>query len=227
MPLSRKSVALVASLVAAIIPVAARADDTQNWETVTVQVALGGPWRVSNETVARSSDAKGFYELENNLMLGYKLNKHVTLWAGYTHDPQYLHGDFTVMEHRARQQVAFDNILKVGPASLSGRLRLEERWRDGIAGTGWRLRPYAKLTLPIANHGKTALVLSHESFLNLSRTSFQKASGEDRMRNFIGINTPLVKHVNLEVGYLEQHGFVRAGADTDDHVASVGITASF
>ena len=116
-------------------PQAAHADDTQNWETVIAQVALGGPWRVSNETVARSGDAKWFYEFANNLMLGDKLNKHVTRWAGYIHDPQYLYGNFTVMEYRARQQVTLDNIHKVGPASLSGRLRLEERCREAVAGT--------------------------------------------------------------------------------------------
>lgn len=227
MPAHRTLLLMASTLSGLIVPQMAHADDTQNWQAVTVQVALGGPWRVSNETVARSSDAKGFYELENNLMLGYKLNKHVTLWAGYTHDPNYSHGNFTVMEHRGRQQINFDNILKLGRANLSARLRLEERWREGVAGTGWRLRPYAKLTLPIANHGKTTLVLSHESFLNLNKTVFQKVGGEDRMRNFIGINTPLVKRVNLEVGYLEQHGFVPNAPDTNDHVASVAITASF
>ena len=219
--------ASAAALSFAVLPDAAHADDLQNWEAVTVQVALGGPWKVTNETVARSSDAKGFYELENNLLLGYKLNKHITLWAGYTHNPNYSHGNFTVMEHRGRQQITFDNVLKVGPVNLSGRLRLEERWRDGVAGTGWRLRPYVKASMPFANHGKTALVVTHESFLNLNKTSFQKVSGEDRMRNFVGINSALMKHISVEMGYLEQHGFVPAKPDTNDHVVSVALTASF
>lgn len=101
---------IVTTLACITTPQAAHADDTQNWETVTVPVALGGPWRVWNETVVRASDAKGFSESVNNLMLGDKLNKHVTRWAGYTHAPQHLHGNFTVMEYCARQQVTLDNI---------------------------------------------------------------------------------------------------------------------
>ncbi|MES2493919.1 MAG: DUF2490 domain-containing protein [Pseudomonadota bacterium] len=218
---------VVGGLAATALPAAAHADDFQHWETVSVQVGLGGPWRVSNETVVRTSDARGLYELENNLLLGYKLNKQVTVWAGYTHAPSYLHGDFTIMEHRARQQVTFDNILKIGEAKLSARLRVEERWREGISGTGWRVRPYAKVALPVANGGKTSVVYTHESFVNLNSTAFQRTTGHDRMRNFVGINTLLIKPVNLEFGYLNQHGFVRNGPDTDDHVLSISLSANF
>ena len=66
-------------------------------------------------------------------MLGYRLSKVVDLWAGYTHDPQYAGGDFTVMEHRAREQVTFDGFARLGPGKLSGRIRLEQRWRDGVS----------------------------------------------------------------------------------------------
>jgi hypothetical protein len=210
------------------LPTAALAkNDTQFWQTANVSVDLGGGFKLTNETVLRTSDAKGLYEVEDNLLLGYKVNKAVTLWAGYTHDPNYSHGDFTVMEHRFRQQVTFDNFAKLDKVKLSGRVRTEERWREGISGTGWRLRPYIKAVMPIANKGKTTLVVSNESFFNLNSVSFQKVTGLDRMRTFVGVNTPLVKHVALEAGYLNQHGFVRNGPDNDDHVLSVAINASF
>jgi hypothetical protein len=106
-------------------------------------------------------------------------------------------------------------------------LRLEERWRQGISQTAWRLRPYVKFVLPIANKGKTTLVATHESFIDLNKTSFQRLGGEERMRNFVGINTPLVKRVNLEAGYLLQHGFVPGQPDNNDHVVSLGLTAKF
>ncbi|MFC3175299.1 DUF2490 domain-containing protein [Novosphingobium bradum] len=203
----------------------ALADDTQAWGTVTLNAGLGGPLKASSETVLRTSDAKGFYEVEQNLMLGYKANKHVTYWLGYTLDPQYTHGNLTITEHRFRQQVSFDNIAKIGPVNVNARLRLEERWRDGLAGTGWRLRPYVKLSLPI--HGKTNLNLTHESFINLNTTGFQKVSGYDRWRTGVSISTPVAKNISVDLGYLNQHGFVRSGPDTDDHVATLGLTASF
>jgi hypothetical protein len=221
---SWRMILLAGSAVA--LPAAAHAgDDTQFWQTVNVGVDLGHGFKVTNETVLRTSDHKGFYEVEDNLLLGYKLNKTVTVWAGYTHDPNYSHGDFTVMERRFRQQVTFDNFAKLGDVKFSARMRGEERWREGVAGTGWRLRPYVKATMPIV--GKTALVVSNESFFNLNKMAFQKQSGLDRMRTFIGVNTPLVKHVAIEVGYLNQHGFVRSGPDTDDHVLSASLNASF
>lgn len=217
--------AAAAALAAAALATPALADDTQAWGTVTLQAGLGGPIRGSSETVLRTSDAKGFYELEQNLMLGYKANKHVTYWLGYTLDPQYSHGSLNTTEHRFRQQVTFDNIAKIGPVNVNARLRLEERWRDGLGGTGWRLRPYVKLSLPI--HGKTNFNVTHESFINLNTTGFQRQAGYERWRTGASVSTPIAKNITVDFGYLNQHGFVRRGADTDDHVATLGLTANF
>ncbi|HKX92559.1 MAG TPA: DUF2490 domain-containing protein [Sphingomicrobium sp.] len=133
-------------------------------------------------------------------------------------------GDFTVLEHRAREQVTFDNLARVGGGKLSARLRMEQRWREHFDGTAWRLRPYVKFSLPLAGGSKTSLTLSSETFVNLNSTSFQRQNGLDRMRNLIAINTPLTKAVSVEIGYLNQHGFVRGGEDSSDHVASVSLS---
>jgi len=156
----------------------------------------------------------------------YRLNKTVTAWGGYTHDSNYSAGHFTVMEHRAREQVTFDNVAKLGRGRLSGRVRLEQRWREGIDGTGWRVRPYLKYTLPLRPGGRTALVLSSEPFFNLNRTSFQRSDGFDRVRNLIAVTTPITKNITAEIGYLNQYTSVRHGPDTDDHVASVVLSLS-
>lgn len=216
----------------ALVPLAALgaaspalADDTQAWGTANVNVALGGPWRLANETTVRTSDAKGLYEVENNLLLAYKASKQITVAAGYTHDPNYSHGTFTSMEHRVRTQVTYDNFAALGPVKFTGRLRLEARWREGQVGTGWRLRPYVKASAPI--HGKTMLNLSAEPFVDLGRTGFQKVDGLERVRTQLSVSTPLSKRIAIEAGYLNQHSFVRRGADTDDHVAVVALTANF
>src|SRR5881392_3163273 len=124
-------------------PSAAKAADSQVWTTGSATIRLADHWRLSQELVARFSDNRnGLYEIESNTLIGYRLNKVTTLWAGYTHDPQYSAGHFTVLERRAREQATFDNFAALGSGKLGGRVRVEERWRDGIAGTGWRLRPY-------------------------------------------------------------------------------------
>lgn len=221
------SITAAALLSAAISTPALAAHDNQLWTTQAVNVKLAKKWRLQEELVERFSDNRnGLYEIESNTLLGYKLSKAITLWAGYTHDPQYSAGHFTVMEHRAREQVTFDNVTRLGPGRLSFRLRGEQRWRTNIDGTGWRFRPYVKYAIPLAKGSKTALVLSNETFLNLNTTAFQKQSGLDRMRNLIAINTPLSKSITAEVGYLNQHGFVRGGPDTSDHVASVSLSLS-
>ena len=215
--------ALVAA-VAAAAPAAA-SEDTQYWQTLNISVALPDNFKVSNETVRRSSDAKGFYEVENNFMVGKKVGKVVTLWLGYTFDPQYSHGTFRFREHRFRQQVNFDNFAVIGKVKLSGRLRLEERWREGQAGTGWRLRPQIKATMPIA--GKVTLSVSSEPFFDLNNSSFQTVDGLERMRNAIYVTVPLNKKISIDFGYLNQHGFVPNGPDTSDNVLTAGLSASF
>jgi hypothetical protein len=201
------------------------ASDAQLWANGAVNVKLSDKWRLSQELTARWSDNRnGLYEIESNTLLGYRLNKSVTLWAGYTHNPQYAGGDFTVMEHRAREQVTFDGFARIGQGKLNGRVRFEQRWREGVDGTGWRLRPYLKYSLPIA--GKTAHNLSAEPFFNLNTTSFQKRPGLDRVRSMVTVSTPLTSKLTGELGYVNQRGFVADGPDTTDHAAYVGLALS-
>jgi hypothetical protein len=223
-----KRLPLICVSVCALGSTSARASsDSQIWTTEAVNLKLGGNWRAQEELVERFSDNRnGLYEIESNTLLGYKLSKSTTLWAGYTHDPQYSGGDFTVMERRIREQVTFDNVVKLGGGRLSFRLRGEERWRHNVDGTGWRVRPYVKYTLPLAHGSKTNLVLSAEPFINLNTTPFQKQPGLDRIRSLIAINTPISKRLTAEIGYLNQHGFVRGGPDTNDHVASFSLSLS-
>jgi len=208
----------------AIAAPAQAATDSQVWTTLGATEKLGSsPWRLQQEWTGRFSDNRGgLYEMELVGMVGYKPAKNVTIAGGYVFNPQYSHGDLTATEHRAREQVTVDNVAQFGRAKLSLRWRMEERWRDNVAGTGWRARPYAKLSIPI--RGKTSLTLSNETFINLNTTTFQKQDGLDRMRNLIAVNTPLSKTVSLEAGYMNQHGFVRGGPDTSDHIASVSLS---
>ena len=206
------------------VPAAASAtSDDQVWTTASATVKLDDHWRVQEEMTGRFSDNKnGLYEIESNTLLGYRLNKVVTLWAGYTHDPQYSAGDFTRMEHRAREQVTFDSFAKLGSGKLSARVRMEQRWREGLNGTGWRVRPYVKYSLPVA--GKVALNLSSEPFFNLNTTSFQTKSGLDRVRNLATLSVPLSKKVGVEGGYMNQHLFISGKPDESDNIAYFALS---
>lgn len=204
----------------------ASASDSQLWTGGSVTVKLSDKWSLSQDVTARFSDNKhGLYELEANTLAGYQLSKTVSLWAGYDHDPQYLGGDFTVMEHRLVEHVVSSNLGKIGGGQLSGRVRLEQRWRDGQNGTGWRLRPYLRYTLPFGSRSKVGLTISEEPFFDLNTTSFQTVHGLERLRSLVAITTPIGKHVSADIGYMNQHGFVPHGKDTSDNIAyfSVGL----
>lgn len=220
--------ARTAAALALLTPVSAQADDFQQWISLSAKADVSDDWVVSNEILARFSDNRdGLYEIENALLAGYKINKSVTVWAGYVHNPSYDAGDFTVMERRAREQVTVDNFAKLGKASLSGRLRLEQRWRDGIAGTGWRTRPYLKLSVPLGGKQAPTLNITEEAFINLNNTAFQSKDGLDRLRSAATLSFPVAKAVKLEGGYMNQHRFVTNGPDTDDHVLTVSLGLSF
>ena len=83
------------------------ASDSQLWTGGSVAVKLSSEWSVSQDVIARFSDKRnGLYELETNTLLGFRVSKNLTLSGGYTHDPQYSAGHFTIMEHRAVQASA-------------------------------------------------------------------------------------------------------------------------
>jgi opacity protein-like surface antigen len=214
----RKFLLAAAALTAFSSAAKAAHSDNQLWSAATATIKLDPKWRLSQDIWVRFSDNKnGLYEIEANSLVGYVVGKGVTVWGGYTHDPQYAAGHFTTLEQRAREQVTFDNLGMIGPGKLSGRMRAEQRWRRNAASTAWRLRPYLKYALPIG--GKVSLNLSNETFVDLNTTTFQKKSGVDRMRNLISLSLPLSKRITGEAGYMNQYIFVHGAPDEMDHIA--------
>ena len=92
---------VVASAILAASPAAAAKSDDQIWTTAVATVKLAPKWRLQEEVAVRFSDNRhGLYEVEANTLVGYVLAKGITLWGGYTHDPQYSAGHFTILERR-------------------------------------------------------------------------------------------------------------------------------
>jgi hypothetical protein len=197
---SKCHVAIGAVLLAAL-PAAARADDGQVWLGVNARGPVAGRVELGVETIERfgRDGENGLYESENIAMLGLRFDR-ATVAAGYVRDIVY-HGGGAMIEQRARQDFNVDHIARIGPLGIGARLRMEERWRDGTSGTGVRLRPFVRLTLPVA--GKLNLLASHEGFVNLGSGAGQRR-GYDRSRDFLGIGVPLSKRIGVEIGYLNQ-----------------------
>ena len=199
--MSSKCHVALGTLLLAGFPSAAYADDAQLWLDANARGPIAGRVELGVETTERfGRDSAGdLYESENIAMLGYRFDR-ATLSAGYVRDIVYKAGGSTI-EQRARQDLSVDRVAAIGSLTIGTRLRVEERWRDGTSGTGVRLRPFVRLTLPVA--AGLRLLATHESFVNLGGGAGQRG-GYDRARSFLGIGVPLAKHLNAEIGYLNQ-----------------------
>ena len=226
--MKRTRIALLAAGLACGFAIAApthASEDTAYWQNLNVAVKLSDDIRLSSETSIRSSDARGFYQLQETIMLGYKVSKQVTISAGYVHSLAYSHGDYVSTERRFRQQLNVDNFAQAGPVAFSGRVRLEQRWRDDLPGTGWRLRPYLKAAVPVT--GKVKFNLASEAFFDLNTTAFQTVGGFERVRNYATFSVPVGRKFTFEAGYMNQQARVPTGPDRVDHVLVTTIGASF
>lgn len=213
--MSSRCHAAVGAVLLAVSPALARADDAQLWTGINARGPVAGRIDLAVESIARSGEGNGggLYESENSAVLGYRIDGAV-LAAGYVRDITY-RGGGAAIEQRARQELTINRVAALGSLIVDVRLRTEERWRDGLAGTGVRIRPYVRLTLPVAIGLR--LLATHESFVNLGAGAGQRG-GYDRARSFLGIGVPLSKRVGAEIGYLHQWtrgtGMVAAAAFT-------------
>lgn len=191
----------IGAFLLAALPSVAEADDGQVWLSANARGPIAGRVELGVEAIERfGRDGEGgLYESENVAMLGFRFDR-ATLAAGYVRDIAY-HGAGATIEQRARQDFSVDHLATIGGLVIGARLRAEERWRDGSSGTGVRIRPFVRLTLPVT--GKLNLLASHESFVNLGGGAGQRG-GYDRARDFLGVGVPMTKRVRVEIGYLNQ-----------------------
>lgn len=212
---------LVLSIALVTTPAWARDEDQQLWLKGAVSVGLGDRMKLDFDVESRfSNDSNGLDEIELGSMVTYTVAKGVAIGGGYVRSMDYLHGDVTRTEDRLR--VHFGASGTVGPARLSGRVRLEHRKRSDGDDAGFRLRPQIKATLPVG--GAFSLVASHESFILLNDTDWGQRTGYQRMRNFAGVTWRASERWSAEAGYMNQYDFGRNGAsDAMTHALSVSV----
>lgn len=200
---------------ALLVPGTAWARDGEVWTTTGASGSIGGNWRVSVDGIARF-DRDGLYEWVTSGSLGYRIDDHATVWAGYVYKTAYANGGSS-NEQRFREDLVLEDVARIGPIRVGGRLRAEEKWRDNAPGLGWRVRPQVRLTLPLKKDGP-ALVAGVEPFFNLGGGAGQRA-GYDRIRETLGVQVPVAKGVRLDAGYVRQ--WTRGAGITD--AATLGL----
>jgi hypothetical protein len=212
MPVLRQMSFMLACVGSASLCTPAHAqDDTQAWGAVIATGPVRGDLFLWLETQARATDdVGGGSQFIARPAIGARIARDAHAIAGYAYIRTDPANGQTVNEHRLWQQVQFAAVRGRGGAPLViSRTRLEQRMIEGREDTGWRLRQFVRLQVPIAREGAVQAVAFTEGFLNLNSTIWGARDGVDQWRTFVGIGVPVAHRVRIEPGYLNQRVFRR------------------
>jgi len=200
------SLSLLLLAFASFAPDRAFADDQQAWSALFV-----------NGPVARGSRLLGWFDgharfredgeaLDVNLLrpgVGWRVGPKLDLWVGYARIETQRAGD-DLVEERAWQQATYP-VAKWAGGNLSGRTRLEQRFRDTGDDTGWRLRQFFRYARPFASHEHLGLLASTEVFYSLNEADWGQRSGFDQNRALLGGYYQPSGRWRVEAGYMHQY----------------------
>lgn len=221
--------ALVAALfmiAAFAAPARASDDDFQAWQQIIAKTELPHGMTGTLEVQPRfTDDASRLGQLLIRPSIGFKILDKTTLSLGYAYVRTSPENRALTHENRLWQQLAFPIASRDGLFSLTGRTRMEQRFRNDGDEMGWRLRQQVRIAIPLAKSGWQGIAWT-EGFFNLNDTDWGARSGIDRWRNFAGLGIPLRDGVVLEPGYLNQY-VNRTGGDQVDHILSLTLNVNF
>jgi hypothetical protein len=148
------------------------------------------------------------------LWLGSKFGK-VTAMAGVHRSKEG-----STRETRLLQQLSYS----FAGTPLKGRTRIEQRFIDNAAQTGWRLRQRVGVAVPIGSgDGGWALVGNAEGFWTLRATSRTGQKGLTGLRTFAGVERSF-GNLDLELGYTRQQNIRDNAPDRVGHAPTLGLT---
>jgi Protein of unknown function (DUF2490) len=156
-------------------------------------------------------------------IVGYQVTPHVSVWQGYTYTPGWnAKTNDRRDEHRLFQQVLVENKWK--QVSWLSRTRLEERFIENTdSTTGYRMRQFVRMQVPISKNKKWAAVVANEYLINLNTVPNAVKAGYNQNILFVGLNRQLNKHFNVEGGYgLQTINRVNV-ADQFNHIIQVQV----
>jgi len=154
--------------------------------------------------------------------IGWRVNPKLDLYVGYARATQHREtGD--VEEDRLWQQALYP-IAEIAGGKLTGRTRLEQRFRETGDDMGWRFRQFLRYGRPFDGTPFGAVV-SNEVFFGLNQTDWGQRDGFDQNRLFLGASWQVHPKMRLEGGYLNQH--INGTTDVKRDNIAVNLFASF
>lgn len=195
--------------------------DSGYWTTTTGTLSPSDLWRVGMTVQTRSLN--DFGDLERTVLrpaVSYKIWDKTWVTAGY--DAHFIERPTERLEQRAWQQ--WLTIIPLQFVSLSARIRLEERFIEGVDGTAFRLRLNGRADFPIEG-SKWKLTLSNEYFAGLNDLDAGPNDGFDQNRAYVGVSRPVSEALSVRLGY--QNQFINRAGGADDlmvHQLMIGLT---
>lgn len=179
-------------------------EDTQLWLAAQASIDLGGPLVLAADVQHRyTDDVSRAGQDVIRASLGYKLDGATTLAQGYAYARTDPLTGATTHEHRPFQQLNFRIAGDGKGPTLTGRLRLEERFVEGRGDMGLRLRQQVRGTVPLGRD--VFAIAATEVMANLNSTDWGQHGGLDQLRLFAGVGFPVARGVTLEGGYMNQY----------------------
>jgi len=187
-------------------------------------------WQLMNQTRTRDDSPKGTRETEDLLFsqLGYQVNTHASIWAGYVHDwintpldkPGY-------QESRPYQDFVWNQ--DIGSFNFMSRTRMEERINESNIGpqtNGYRARQLFQVShaLPFVK-GLSAYVGNEVLGYVNKNTWGKQAFSEDRITS--GLSYQITPQVGADLGYLGQYVDSLTGPNLFTHNIQANLRFKF
>ena len=208
----RGSTALLTSVLLASSTSTAAENDIQLWPVVTVNHAFNDRWGAHLATRVRvDADVSEAKDYLIRPFVTWRPHEKLVLDLGY----DYLHSFQSSTEHRIWQAV--EHSLSWRGILLKNRIRIDERFIEGVDGVVARFRYRLRGTHPIADSAWYG-VISDEVLANMNEQDSGPGAGfeQNRLRFALGIR--FLERLHLETGYEWQTLASRSGAISYAHV---------
>lgn len=157
--------------------------------------------------------------------IGWRTSEVLDLWLGYARVVSRSDNASNVEEDRVWQQATYP-LGRIAGGDLSGRSRLEQRFRDTDSDLGWRYRQFIRWERPTAAKRLT-IVLWNELFLNINDADWGQEDGFNQNRFFLGGALRDFEQGRFEVGYLNNIINTPGSDNQYNHNISASLFFSF
>lgn len=200
-------------------------NNTIGWYTTTITAKVAKKVSLHGEYQWRRSELiKNWQQSLVRVGVNYSPRQELTFQVGYGFIETFPYGEYNLAgvgkafpEHRVYEQVTVSN--KVGKATLSHRLRLEQRWLGRFSSLEDkepeyiflnRVRYMPRLSIPIAS--KTFVALYDEILIGFGKNVGENVFDQNRIAAMLGYDVS--KRFRIEGGFINQ--IVQLGREIDN-----------